>query len=282
MPLNFWLLYDIEYIAFLFYKLKTSILYCTFINHYNKFVCFLAIMQQRYLGDVHDYFKFLFLKYLSLQLNIKIGLNWYLVDPEAISKNEIIKNDGEKRNFLKKPCFSEYDQKIIDEFKSLKEMKNRKIISFTKNSHLKSFIKFYNNFLEYNNRRLWFNESLAYLKKEKIIFLDPDNGFKEKLNGRKSVKYVLARECQELLMRNKIVIFTQFQSFNKHHLKYLNEIFKNLIKYNINPIFPIIRNRTAPNTFYITLAPKNNKIDIASLYESYANNISDVQLIRGF
>ena len=86
----------------------------------------------------------------------------------------------------------------------------------------------------------------------------------------------------KLLMRNKIVIFTQFQSFNKHHLKYLNEIFNNLIKLNIDPIFPIIRNRTAPNTFYITLVPENNKIDITSIYESYADNISDVELIRGF
>ena len=37
-------------------------------------------MQERYLGDIHDFKKFIFLKFLSLELNIKIGLNWFLVD----------------------------------------------------------------------------------------------------------------------------------------------------------------------------------------------------------
>ena len=45
-------------------------------------------MQERYLGDVHDYYKFLFLKSLSEKLKKKIGLNWYLVDPEEISVSE--------------------------------------------------------------------------------------------------------------------------------------------------------------------------------------------------
>ena len=57
-------------------------------------------MQERYLGDIHDYFKFLFLKFLSTQLNMKVGLNWYLVNPAEIGPSELKKKDGEKRNFL--------------------------------------------------------------------------------------------------------------------------------------------------------------------------------------
>ena len=57
-------------------------------------------MQERYLGDVHDYYKFLFLKFLSINLKKKIGLNWYLVDPKEISLQEPKKNDGEKRAYL--------------------------------------------------------------------------------------------------------------------------------------------------------------------------------------
>ena len=53
-------------------------------------------MQERYLGDIHDYYKFLFLKFLSLNLKEQIGLNWYLVDPKEISLKEVEKNDGEK------------------------------------------------------------------------------------------------------------------------------------------------------------------------------------------
>ena len=57
-------------------------------------------MQERYLGDIHDYYKFLFLKFLSLNLKEQIGLNWYLVDPKEISLKEVEKNDGEKRAYL--------------------------------------------------------------------------------------------------------------------------------------------------------------------------------------
>ena len=45
-------------------------------------------MQERYLGDIHDFFKFLFLKNLSKALDCKIGLNWYLVNPEDIGDND--------------------------------------------------------------------------------------------------------------------------------------------------------------------------------------------------
>ena len=45
-------------------------------------------MQERYLGDVHDFYKFLFLKYLSKKLKKKIGLNWYLISPNLLGANE--------------------------------------------------------------------------------------------------------------------------------------------------------------------------------------------------
>jgi len=67
-------------------------------------------VQERYLGDVHDYFKFTFLKFLSLSLQQKIGLNWYLVNPSSIGTNEIIKKDGEKRN-LSSQSIIELDKK---------------------------------------------------------------------------------------------------------------------------------------------------------------------------
>ena len=57
-------------------------------------------MQQRYLGDIHDFQKFMFLKFLSCELKQKIGLNWYLVDPKKIGEKEVNKKDGEKRYFV--------------------------------------------------------------------------------------------------------------------------------------------------------------------------------------
>ncbi|HEV2488092.1 MAG TPA: hypothetical protein VGT08_21400 [Terracidiphilus sp.] len=50
-------------------------------------------MQERYLGDVHDYIKFALLRHLEKALDVRIGVNWYLTDPE---NNE----DGGQRGFL--------------------------------------------------------------------------------------------------------------------------------------------------------------------------------------
>ena len=52
-------------------------------------------MQERYLGDIHDFQKFIFLKFLSCAFNQKIGLNWYLVDPKKIGEKEVKKKDSQ-------------------------------------------------------------------------------------------------------------------------------------------------------------------------------------------
>ena len=44
-------------------------------------------MQERYLGDIHDFMKLNFLEFISKKINKKIGLNWYLIDSKHIEKN---------------------------------------------------------------------------------------------------------------------------------------------------------------------------------------------------
>ena len=56
-------------------------------------------MQQRYLGDIHDFQKFVFLKFLSCAFKQKIGLNWYLVDPKKIGEKEVNKKMEKKDIF---------------------------------------------------------------------------------------------------------------------------------------------------------------------------------------
>ena len=135
-------------------------------------------MQERYLGDVHDYYKFLFLKSLSEKLK-KIGLNWYLVDPEEISVSEQ-KKDGEKRNYLNKYEIYNLDLKISNEFKKIVDKKNRNIENFTNQTHLKSYINFFNKKIQHSNRKQWFKESIEFFKNNEVIFLDPDNGLLKK------------------------------------------------------------------------------------------------------
>ena len=212
-------------------------------------------MQQRYLGDIHDFQKFMFLKFLSCELKTKIGLNWYLVDPKKIGEKEVNKKDGEKRYFLKKNEFKNIDRKIYDEFLAIKSKKFRNINTFTKNTHLCKYISFYNKKISLLNREKWLVDSLNFFKKNDIIFLDPDNGLlKNKKSKRISLKYVLLNEIESYLYNKKTVIFTQFQSFNKTNIMYLNEINNYLKMKNININCPMVINKTAPNTIFISLS----------------------------
>ena len=58
-------------------------------------------MQERYLGDVHDFLKYRFLRHLKNNTNFSIGLNWYLTQPADVDPKKT--NDGEKRFHLKGP-----------------------------------------------------------------------------------------------------------------------------------------------------------------------------------
>ena len=236
-------------------------------------------MQERYLGDIHDFFKFLFLKNLSKALDCKIGLNWYLVNPEDLGQNEIKKNDGEKRYFLDKEIYNQYDKKLIEELSFYKKLEKRNIIQFSNTTHLKDYIKFYKTHIKQNFRKNWLKDSLTYFKDEKIIFLDPDNGISWSFKGKKSIKYVTPADIKLMTEDNKVIIFTQFQSFTKTTTNHIKNILDELRKYNLKCLLPVVRNRTAPNTFFITIGNKELSTQISSFYKDYQKKYKEVELI---
>ena len=56
-------------------------------------------MQERYLGDSHDFLKYALLRHLSGELGLRLGVDWYLTRPESVDCPG--NNDGEKRQHLK-------------------------------------------------------------------------------------------------------------------------------------------------------------------------------------
>jgi len=239
-------------------------------------------MQQRYLGDIHDFQKFIFVKFLSCAFKQKIGLNWYLVDPTKIGKKEVNKKDGEKRYFLQKNEFKTIDRKIYDEFVKLKSKKSRNINSFTKNTHMSQYVSFYNKKIPLLDREKWLVNSLSFFKENNIIFLDPDNGLLKNSKSKKtSLKYVLISELESYLSNKKTVIFTQFQSFNKTNIVHLNEINNYLKMRNININCPVVINRTAPNTIFISLSnDKKMELQLKKNIKKYVSiNKDRVKLI---
>ena len=179
-------------------------------------------MQERYLGDIHDFMKFFFIKFLSLKFNKKIGLNWYLISTDSLGLKEKELKDGERRNFLNNEYFRNLDYKIFNELLRLKKKKNRAISFFEKKSHLKSYIMFFSEKIESQDRNLWFQSSMNYFTESDIIFLDADNGLivdSIRNKSKKSNKYIKFCELKKLFNAGKTIIFTQFQSYSlKHYL----------------------------------------------------------------
>ena len=236
-------------------------------------------MQERYLGDIHDFFKINFLEFSSQFLKEIIGLNWYFVKPESISKTEIKKNDGEKRNYLYKSEYLDVNNNLISEFRNYKNPRHRSIEIFTNNARFKKIIKFYNEPILKEKRKEWFKRSISFFKDTKVIFLDPDNGISFNKSGKSALKYVSTDELLEYYNLNKIIIFTQFQSFNKVYKKHLLDIISKLNQLGIKHKYPIIRNRSGPNTFFITLS-KIKELKIYDCLNEYSKSFDKVDLIN--
>ena len=94
------------------------------------------------------------------------------------------------------------------------------------------------------------------------------------------MKYVLTEDCKTYLQNNKIIIFCQFQSLRKKTLDHLKCIFNDLNNSNIKTFMPVIRNRTGPNTFFISIKPKQIKINLEQVLEKYSQQFSKVELIE--
>ena len=57
-------------------------------------------------------------------------------------------------------------------------------------------------------------------------------------------------------------------------------IFENLNECNIKTSMPVIRNRTGPNTFFISIKPKQAKINLDNILEKYSLQYNKVELIK--
>ncbi|MEL0125250.1 MAG: hypothetical protein VW827_06290 [Alphaproteobacteria bacterium] len=215
---------------------------------------------------------------MSHGLKEKIGLNWYLVKPELLGNSEVKKNDGEKRKFLSSQEIIKINPDLIEELKPFKNIKNRKIKKFSTNPKFNNFLKFYNSSLSLQNRKRWFDRSLIFFKDLNTIFLDPDNGISFKEQGKKNIKYLNISELHQYYTNGKTVTFTQFQSFNTNYKVYIKRILMMLEKNGFKSYYPVIRNRTGPNTFYITVGNiRNSKYEF--LIKSYTEKNDRVELV---
>lgn len=86
-------------------------------------------MQDRYVGDIGDFGKYLLLKSLCKNNNIKLGVNWCYVNHEYSTK-EKEKNDGKYTGYLyqknnKHKVYKETDEILINQLRNIVESEYR-------------------------------------------------------------------------------------------------------------------------------------------------------------
>ena len=226
-------------------------------------------MKNQYFGDIHDFYKYVMLKWFMKNSEEKLLIAWYL------TKDDEIKKDGNKREYLKK--FSEFEKnnildicnEIKDLFEFLKENHNKKNIGLIEeHRHLiAKKMDFFNKNLDCKNRSDWFESLKKKAKETDIIFLDPDNGIK--FNNKKSNKHVMLSEIKELWKMDKSLIVYQHFLMVDYEVLMAGIIWKlfKVLKPIDRPYISIVYTKNVANIFI--LKEKHKK-----LFEDLKNKIN--------
>ncbi|GAX87645.1 conserved hypothetical protein [Lebetimonas natsushimae] len=243
-------------------------------------------MQNRYVGDIGDYSKFVLIKNL---FNGKCGIIWYLYP------NEGHNNDGKFRNYEK---FELQDKEIVEimSYFSKHKESERSVQELEKILINNGFdLTFFSNCIECNckclfsnvNERLeyrksWFDKALNKMKNCNIVFADPDNGIEVKscpLGDVKSGKYIYFDEISKLLKNHKTVVIYQHFERSKTHRVLVDEKVKKLyekIGNNFN-FYAVKFKKVSPRAYFI-LSKENLENKIREFCDEFKN---EFELLKG-
>ena len=182
-------------------------------------------MQDRYVGDIGDFGKYLLLKNISV--GMKLGVNWCYVNSDDNSKS----NDGKHIRYLigKSDLYYNSDKSLFCKLHKIVTPSNnlpRTIESVQKSEILPSDTQFFSEEIKSEQRFVWHDESLVRLDSCDIIFYDPDNGLEVKSKGilhEDSKKYVFFNEIRDTYNRGKAVVVYQHNNMNKSVCMQINE-----------------------------------------------------------
>jgi hypothetical protein len=224
-------------------------------------------MQLRYLGDSHDYIKFALLRHFHRVLNVKIGVNWYLTNPED-------NRDGEQRRFLDNSQWACLDNSLYEKLRPFRDPLYRTFENFERDQVLPENTIYYSNNLSIQyNRTKWHEQALSKLSKAGLIFLDQDNGFEvESMTGRTQHKYALYKEAFDYYDSGKIVIEIQFAN-KVDPLVRAEKVREMLIQSKYcSTNLPVVRGRVTPNILFFTISPLSRLNEIEAALKLFAGN----------
>lgn len=237
-------------------------------------------MQDRYVGDIGDFGKYLLLKSLCKNNNIKLGVNWCYVNHEYSTK-EKEKNDGKYTGYLyqknnKHKVYKETDEILINQLRNIVESEYRTIISIEKNNILPKGTMFFNKETPVGTKRFsWHAESLEKLNNCDLIFYDPDNGLEISTCGKlhpDAVKYVYYDEIRDTYAKGKSIIIYQHTNRSKTLKTQINERVLQLKEIGIpENTISVIYSKIGISRFYLIVKQQKGDLIEQNLHNFIGN-----------
>jgi hypothetical protein len=234
-------------------------------------------MQERYLGDSHDFVKFALLRHVATTTKWPLGLNWYL---SARDVDHPENQDGEQRHHMAHASWQGWDDDLRARLEPLQDMSSRKLAHFYKANILPTHTHYHDQVLQDAPRAQWHAAALQNLNKAQFVFLDPDNGFAvPSMTQRRAAKYVLPHEFAEYAAHGQIVTTIQF-AHRKSRDAQLDALLPGLkAQLDQSRLLPVLHIRTAPNTYYISACPAEHYKEALACLSSFAAKSLKIELV---
>ena len=215
-------------------------------------------MQERYLGDSHDFLKYALLRHLSKSLELRIGVNWYLTTPDQVDRPG--NNDGEKRHHLKGGVWRDADAELFEKIGKFDTVADRKLSNVASWEILPPDTCYFAAHVPADDRGSWHQNAIAELQPADLIFLDPDNGFEvTSMTARTRPKYSLFSEAADYVAAGKSVVAIQFARQCDPVQRAIDIRIKLVSLVGSPADFPVIRGRVASNLLFFSIVPGANR-----------------------
>jgi hypothetical protein len=218
-------------------------------------------MQNKYFGDIHDFYKYVLLKNISMYKSL--GIHWCLVPNDK-------KSDGNKKLTAKEK------EKCIELYDLIKNSRNKNI------NNIKHFFKnntrYYDTLLVDNcNVKIYEEEAFTKLKKLNVVFFDPDNGIEVKSTNKKNLFKYLSYDLIKKFWNNgnSLIIYQHSDrikdSLNKKIIQLENHLNCEKIR-NIEII-------KIKNVYYIFIIQKND-FDLRDILANFLNHNEEYKIVE--
>jgi hypothetical protein len=235
-------------------------------------------MQERYLGDSHDFIKYALLRHLTQHLNVKLGVNWYLTCPTQVDR--IGNNDGEKRHHLKGGVWQRSDPELFEIIEMFSDPRQRHIHAMEASNILPKSTKYYSEQTSSLLRVEWHSSAMSALDEPELIFCDPDNGLEvASMTNRTKPKYALYNEIADYHHRGQAVVCIQFARQCDPVARAIDVRSKLLHVCGTESHLPIIRGRTAPNILFISVAPDDMLGNFSEALQDFVTKCEKAEII---